>query len=189
MEHVRTSRIDWAAELPAHDRWLRLVVRARLGEGQAVDEVMQELALAAVAARAPLLDPARLPAWLYRLAVRQVLLYRRRIGRQRKLVDRFLEYQAAGRPERHEPDPLDWLLRSERVQLVRSAVERLPPRDAEIVLLKYGENLSSRALAERLGVSVSAVEARLCRVREKLRSRLARAASLEFAPSHADTNP
>src|SRR5262249_59483699 len=74
-------RIDWATSLAEHDRWLRAAVLARLGERQAVDEVMQEVALAAVAQRAPLTDPARVGAWLYRLAVRQALLYRRRRGR------------------------------------------------------------------------------------------------------------
>src|SRR5438132_7716422 len=63
--------IDWAATLAAHDRWLRTVVLARLGERQAVDEVMQEVALAAIAQRAPLHDLGRVGAWLYRLAVRQ----------------------------------------------------------------------------------------------------------------------
>ena len=68
--------VDWAAKLAEHDRWLRTIVLARLGERQAVDEVMQEVALAAVAQRAPLSDLARVGAWLYRLAVRQALLYR-----------------------------------------------------------------------------------------------------------------
>ena len=181
--------IDWAAELAAHDRWLRLVVRARLGDCQSVDEVMQELALAAVSARRPLRDPGRLPAWLYRLAVRQVLLFRRRLGRQRKLVDRFAEHQHPVTGVDPAPDPLAWLVRAERVQLVRSALDRLPPRDAEILLLKYAENLSSRELSERLGVSVSAVEPRLCRVREKLRGRLARAMRIDSEARPVETLP
>jgi RNA polymerase sigma-70 factor (ECF subfamily) len=181
--------IDWATELAAHDRWLRLVVRARLGDRQAVDEVMQELALAVVAARAPLADRSRLPAWLYRLAVRQVLIFRRRIGRQRKLLGRFAEHQAGGASHDEQPDPLHWLVRAERVELVRAALDRLPPRDAEILMLKYGENLSSRDLAQRLGVSVSAVEARLCRVREKLRSRLSRTLFPDSKPCPVETMP
>ena len=39
--------------------WLRTVVLARLGEPQAVDEVMQEVALAAVEQRSPLSDPEK----------------------------------------------------------------------------------------------------------------------------------
>ena len=81
--------IDWQAALAQHGGWLRTVVRARLGEPQAVDEVMQEVSLAAVESRSPLADPSKVAPWLYRLAVIQSLLYRRNQGRRRKLTDRY----------------------------------------------------------------------------------------------------
>ncbi len=165
-------RIDWAAELAQHDRWLRTVVFARLGERQAVSEVMQEIALAAVAQRAPLDDPARIGAWLYRLAIRQVLMFRRRQGRQRKLLDGYARNQAGTPRESGCHDPLDWLLQTERCALVRAALERLPRRDAEILLLKYSESWSYRVLADHLGISESAVETRLHRARARLREAL-----------------
>jgi RNA polymerase sigma-70 factor (ECF subfamily) len=164
--------IDWPAVLAAHGRWLRLVVLARLGERQAVEEVLQELALAAVAARRMPDDPARLPAWLYRLAVRQTLLYRRRHARQRRLVGRYADRLDATGFET-APDPLGWLIRDERARLVREALRRLPPGDAEILLLKYAEGCTAPELAARLGVSVAAVEARLHRGRCRLRAALA----------------
>src|SRR5262245_23735387 len=80
---------DWPALLAQHDRWLRTVVFARLGSGEGVDEVLQEVALAAVRQQAPLADVSKAAPWLYRLAVLQSLLYRRRHGRQRKPLDRF----------------------------------------------------------------------------------------------------
>jgi hypothetical protein len=46
--------IDWQMALSQHDRWLRTIVLARLREPQAVDEVMQEVALAAVKQAAPI---------------------------------------------------------------------------------------------------------------------------------------
>jgi RNA polymerase sigma-70 factor (ECF subfamily) len=165
--------IDWAAALAEHDRWLRTAVLARLGERQAVEEVMQEVALAAVAQRAPLAEPAKVAAWLYRLAVRQSLLYRRQQGRRHKLLGRFAlrAHPAGDAPQ--AADPLDWLVLDERKRLVREALRRLPARDAEILLLKYTEGWSYRALAERLGVAESAVEARLHRARGRLRDALA----------------
>jgi RNA polymerase sigma-70 factor (ECF subfamily) len=162
-------RIDWATTLAEHDRWLRAAVLARLGERQAVDEVMQEVALAAVAQRAPLNDPARVGAWLYRLAVRQVLLYRRRHGRQRKLIGSYAGSRRSNCGASTTPDPLDWLLQDERNGLIREALGRLPRRDAEILLLKYTEDWSYRELAAHLGVGESAVESRLHRARKRLR--------------------
>jgi RNA polymerase sigma factor (sigma-70 family) len=165
--------IDWAHELAEHDRWLRTVVYARVGEPQAVDEVMQEVSFAAVRQKAPINDPKKVAAWLYRLAVTQTLLYRRKQGRQRKLVDRFFRRIHAGEHDNRQTDPLTWLISEERRQRIRTAMKRLARRDAEILLLKYTEDWSYRDLAEHLGISESAVEARLHRARGRLRSELA----------------
>lgn len=169
---VAGPRIDWPAVLAAHDRWLRTVVYARVGEPQAVDEVMQEVSLAAVRQKAPLADPERVAPWLYRLAVRQSLLYRRSQGRRRRLIDRYTQRRPPADCD-GSPDPLGWLLAEERRRQVRVALERLPRRDAEILLLKYTEDLSYQQLAQRLGTSTSAVEARLHRARGRLRTELA----------------
>ncbi|MDR3639503.1 MAG: sigma-70 family RNA polymerase sigma factor [Isosphaeraceae bacterium] len=171
------SLIDWAAALAEHGRRLRTAVLARLGERQAVDEVMQEVALAAVAQRAPLAEPERAGPWLYRLAVRQALLYRRRVGRQRKLFGRYAERE--GIDGQRLSDPLDWLVRDERRQLVREALGRLPERDAEILWLKYSEGLSYRELAQRLGAAESAIETRLHRARQRLRDELSNRPAIE----------
>jgi RNA polymerase sigma factor (sigma-70 family) len=172
---VRSNQVDWRAALAEHDRWLRTVVMARLGERQAVDEVMQEIALAAVAQRAPLEDPTKVAPWLYRLAVVQTLLYRRKRGRGRKLVDRYAERLRPTDTD-DQADPLAWLLADERRRLVREALGQVPARDAEILLLKYSENWSYREIASRLGIGESAVEARLHRARAKLRGVLQAAA-------------
>jgi RNA polymerase sigma factor (sigma-70 family) len=166
------AEIDWQAELAKHDRWLRTVVCARLGEPQAIDEVMQEVSLAAVAQKAPLSDADKVAPWLYRLAVTQALLYRRKQGRRRKLTDRYAERNRPTEQDTREVDPLDWLMAQERREQIRKAVARLPRRDAEILMLKYTEDWSYRDLAEHLGISHSAVEARLHRARGRLRKEL-----------------
>jgi len=166
------AEIDWQAELVRHDRWLRTVVCARLGEPQAIDEVMQEVSLAAVAQKAPIADAGKVAPWLYRLAVTQSLLYRRKQGRQRKLTDRYAERNQPTEQDTREVDPLEWLLAEERRAQIRKAVARLPRRDAEMLMLKYTEDWSYRDLAEHLGISHSAVEARLHRARRRLREEL-----------------
>ena len=129
--------------------------------------------MAAVRQRAPLADPAKAAPWLYQLAVRQTLLYRRKQGRRRKLIDRYAQRNQPGEADDRQADPLGWLLAEERRAQVRAALSRLARRDAEILLLKYTEDWSYRPLAEHLGVSESAVEARLHRARQRLRNELA----------------
>jgi RNA polymerase sigma-70 factor, ECF subfamily len=166
--------VDWGAALAVHQGWLRRVVASRLGEPQAVDEVMQDVALAAVSQRSPLQNPARVAVWLYRLAVRHVLIYRRKSGRRRSLVDRYALKKGVCETD-GAPSPLGWLVRDERQQLVQEALRALPPRDAELLILKYSEGYSARELAERLGVTINTIEARLHRARHRLRVQLAQA--------------
>jgi len=173
------SEFDWQTALREHDRWLRTVVLSRTGERAAVDEVMQEVALAAVRQKSPLTDAARVGPWLYRLAVLQSLLYRRRQGRGRKLASRYAERLRDGQQAGRTPDPLDWLLADELRSGVRQALSRLPPRDVEILLLKYTEGWRYQQLAGRLGISESAVEARLHRARRRLRDALTAQAIIE----------
>jgi RNA polymerase sigma factor (sigma-70 family) len=173
------AAIDWSAVWAEHGRWLRTVVLARLGEPAAVDEVMQDVALAAVAQRAPIADCHKLPAWLYRLAVRQALMFRRRAGRQRRMVQRYADDVLPESVADGIRDPLAWLLVEEQRRLVRVALKRLPARDAEILLLKYTEDWSYRELARRLDISTGAVEARLHRAKMRLRAELAALDMLE----------
>jgi RNA polymerase sigma-70 factor (ECF subfamily) len=167
------ASIDWPAALGKHDRWLRTVAYWRLRDAHAVDEVMQEVALASVRQSAPLEDPSKVAPWLYRLTIRYVLLYRRSKGRQRSLMERYEARCHERAASDDPPDPLGWLLADERRKLVRAALEKLAERDAEILLLKYAENWSYCQIADHLGVSESAVESRLHRARARLRGELA----------------
>jgi RNA polymerase sigma-70 factor (ECF subfamily) len=169
-----SPKFDWNEILQRNERWLRCVILARLGEPQAVDEVLQEVSLAAVSQRAKLADPEKMGPWLYQIAVRQSLLFRRKMGRKRKLIDRYADRFQPHESDNRTVDPLSWLLADERRKLVRVALENLNARDAEILLLKYTEDWSYKQLAEHLSISASAVEARLHRARAKLRDELTR---------------
>lgn len=166
------DQIDWPVCLAQHERWLRGVILARTGEVQAIDEVWQDLAVAAVQQRAPIIDPDKIAYWLYRLAVIQSIRHLRQHARQRRRLSRI-----AARTTEHFSalgNPIEWVLTEERRRLVRIALSLLPGRDAEILLLKYHEHWSYRQIAEVLQISETAVDARLFRARQRLRSELAR---------------
>ena len=173
--HSSNGAIDWAAAVAAHRGWLRTVVYSRLGDSHAVDEVLQDVAVCAIQQQPVLTDRSKVPAWLYRVAVRQSLLHRRRLGRDKRRTQQFADRKQSETDGIHETsDPLRWLLADEERELVRSALESLKPRDRELLLLKYTENWTCRELAERLGIQVTAVETRLDRARQRLRRELAR---------------
>ena len=158
--------------LVEHRRWLATVLRARGVEASAVEELLQEVSAAAVERASRLRDPSKVAPWLYRIAVVTALQHRRRLGRKRKLEEKFAATQAATSVSA-EPDPLAWLLADEQRSLVRQAIASLPAKDAEILLLKHTADWSSRQLSQHLGISESAVDARLNLARKRIRSALA----------------
>ncbi len=166
---------DLAAALGEHGRWLRTVLSARGVERSALDDALQAVFAAAAQAMARGVVPRRTGPWLYRIAATHALEHRRRAGRRRRLLQRYAT--DGGAPaEAVDGDPLAWLMVEETQQLVRRAIALLGAQDAEILLLKYTEDWSYRELSLHLGLSESAVEARLHRARGRLRAALARVA-------------
>lgn len=157
---------DWSLHLEIHARWLRTAIIARSGDVSAADEIYQEVALAAIRQN-PEVSDAKVAPWLYRVAVRQALLYRRRLGRQRRLRERLSSDQPL--EGYGTAEPIAWLLADEQKQLIQNAIRQLHAKDAELLMLKYTENWTYRDLSEHLGISESAVETRLHRARQKLR--------------------
>ena len=170
-------QIDIDSLLQENNRWLRIAVYTRLRDPIAVDDVMQEVAVAVVKGIESVRDANRIRPWLYQVAIRQTLLYRRKLGRQRKAIptetnndtdtNRFDELS-----HRNEPTGIDWLISEERQQMIQQTLAELPRRDAEILLLKYIEGWKYQQIAEHLGLSTSAIEARLHRARSRMREKL-----------------
>lgn len=165
---------DWDQILRENLSWLRRILYVRLGEAEAVEECLQEVGMAAVRQAAPIRDPAKVGSWLYQLAIRQALLYRRKMGRKRNLLKRYAARQTPTESDENALDPLTWLLDRERAVAVRTALAELKPEDRDILLMKYAENWSYGQIAEQLGISHSAVEARLHRSRQRLRKEIER---------------
>ncbi|MCA9194701.1 MAG: sigma-70 family RNA polymerase sigma factor [Planctomycetales bacterium] len=164
--------IDPLTALPEHEAWLRTILMSRLGCREEVEEVMQEVAVAAANQSAKCEGVQRVGPWLYRVAVRQVMLLRRREGRRKKLMNRVMESQ--GLPTQTEmPEPIEFLLSQERQKRVRLAMSKISERDRQLLMLKYVDGLSYGEIAHRLGVTASSVQSRLHRARAQLRQRLA----------------
>lgn len=174
ISRAKGPAVDWTKLLVENGRWLRTVASARLGGNdlQAVDDVFQEVALAVCKQSDGPDDPTKVLPWLYRLTVRLALLHRRKQGRRNRLIERHAHRNARVLETAQTVDPLDWLIKAERAALVREALGRLNGRDSEILLLKYAERWTNRELADRLELTLGAIDARLHRARGRLRAEL-----------------
>lgn len=83
--------------------------------------------------------------------------------------ERRIEFEAA---DVHSPDTL--LSKEELRRRIICEIEALPEGYREVVVMRHMEGLSCKEMAELLGESSTAVEARLFRAREILRKRLKR---------------
>ena len=64
------------------------------------------------------------------------------------------------------------MMAEEKAVKIQGAIAALHQRDREILLLKYDQGWSYHDLTKQLGISHSAVEARLYRARQRLRQML-----------------
>jgi RNA polymerase sigma factor (sigma-70 family) len=158
-----------------NESWLRTVVRSRVPEPEEVEDIMQNIALALVRQKDTLAEINRLGSWLYQVAVRQVLMYRRTRGRRRRFEEGLVKRATTGAVDAvHTVGPVDRVLAAEQQQSVRVAMDRLNELDRQILWLKYSENWTYQELSEHLGVGEDTVEYRLSKARKRLRGLLSK---------------
>lgn len=155
-----------------HQAWLRTTLLARLGCAHEVEEVLQEVAIAAATQSAKREPVERVAPWLYRVALRQVMLFRRKAGRRKRLIENAARVTAERDTAGRTREPLDWLISLERQKEVQSAMRCMSERDRQLLMLKYVDGLSYGEIAQRIGVTASSVQSRLHRARALLREKL-----------------
>lgn len=141
---------------------LRLL-QARLGSREDAEDALQDLwlKLNGLAAR-PIADPA---AFLYRMAANQAT--DRRIAGQRREArdDAWHGVQPA---DDDHPDAERVLLARDRLARVEAVIETMPERMRTALRMFRLEEQPQRAIADRLGISVSGVEKLLQRAYKQI---------------------
>jgi len=96
---------------------------------------------------------ALLGTWLHRIGVNVCL---NRVASKKPDTEPL---DAAPRVDSHAPDPLHEVLREERAEAVRRAIETLPPKQRAALTLRVYQELSHEEIAKALGSTVGAVKA------------------------------
>lgn len=110
--------------------------------------------------------------WFYRILRNTCIqhLRKRRLRRSLPLVPTHPDGESFGEPpDRDAPLPEEIVSRDERSRRVGAALVRMPPRDAEILILKHFDGLSYKEIAEALAVPAGTVMSRLHAARRRLR--------------------
>lgn len=172
LSHTMESS-NWPELMQTHRAWLSSVIYARVRNSDAVEEVLQETALAASKQSQLEHDNNGVIRWLYRVAVRQAILHLRKQSRARQRTQIAMERNDASRNEKIlTENPLRILIATENRELVHRAMESLSAKDREVLMLKYYAGWTCNDAGLRLGVSPSAIKSRLLRARRNLRAEL-----------------
>ena len=168
--------------------YLRRMVAARLDRRVAArvdasDIVQETLADAALRLDDYLVTkPLPFFGWLRKLAGEHVIqAHRKHVLAQRRTVVRESRIPELSDDSAIEfarsfvaPDtsPSNRLLHQERDEKVMETLAALPDRDREVLVMRHFEHLSTAEIAEALGITEGAVEGRLLRAVQRLRSRV-----------------
>ncbi len=146
-----------------HTGMVLRVCRGVLGDHHSAEDACQATFLA-LARQARGVGRGAVAGWLYRVARR---IATRAATRAERLSARPLDLLNQA-PAPNQPDGLDPTL----IRLLHDEVARLPDRYRVPVLLCFFEGLTHQIAAERLGVPIGTLAARIARAKDRLRRRL-----------------
>jgi RNA polymerase sigma-70 factor (ECF subfamily) len=149
-----------------HSGLLYRVAFSVLRNSAEAEDVVQEVFLRVLRRQRELSGIIEIRPWLVRIALNLALDRRRRIR-----PDQMDEDFAAGLIAADLPAD-EQLAEAVRVRQVLAAVERLPAKERQAVLLSAIDDLSTTEIAAVLGKSESSVRSLLFRARNRLRDRL-----------------
>lgn len=142
-------------------------LRVRVGDESLAEELTAATFAQAFAKRHQLRNAAAFPGWLFRIAHNELAQhFRRRSNRGTVAVD--FDFLADLPAPGLEPDEV--IARQQQGQVMLRALLTLPPREQEILDLKFVAGLSNIQVAEATGLTPSNVGVIIFRALRKLRA-------------------
>ena len=177
---MRVKAGDQSAFKAIVERYQRRVINVGyrfLGNREDAEDVAQETFLKVYLSAKSYKPRAKLFTYLYTIVTRLALNRLRKKKRLRWFsLDQLERNGEVGIGQEVPADPADQpdqsLERAEREALVRRALDTLPAAQKTAVILSRYEGLSYKQIAEVMELSVSAVESKLHRAKQRLRKKL-----------------
>jgi RNA polymerase sigma-70 factor (ECF subfamily) len=140
-----------------------------VGSREVAEEIVQSVFLDLWLRRQQLVIRTSVRALLYRSARNRAIDNERHLAVARRWAD---DVELGDMDAEPVPDAQQRLESEEREQLIRSAIEILPPRTRTIVLMRWQQGMRLAEIAEVLGISVKGVEIQITRALRALRASL-----------------
>ena len=138
------------------------ITRGMVSQHMDVDDVVQNSLMKIVINLRHLRETDRFYGWVKSLVVREVLTYRRKIGRNREVS---LIGDAMG--ESRELQPQEAIFKAERDRRVQQAVKALPMHERDVVTRFYAGS-DVKEISCELDIAIGTVKSRLFSARKRL---------------------
>lgn len=159
-----------------HGQQARILILRIVRNREDAEDVLQDTYLKSFLHLVTFQSKSAFSTWLCRIAINSALMFLRK---RRYHPEVFVEssnpdFVGTINEVRDSSECLETcILRLERLERMRMAIERLPPKLRRVVKLRGREELALEEIAYRVNVSVGAVKARLSRARAILRESIA----------------
>jgi RNA polymerase sigma-70 factor (ECF subfamily) len=145
-----------------HEPELRAFVRSCCPNAQEVDDVMQEVSVAALRKFSTLDDHSAFGAWACLIARYELLSARRRFARDRLVLAEDVLALLADEGAEELP------LRQRQLRALDQCIEKLPRERRELALVAYAKGTTIREIAAQLGRTEGSLYQLLARIRSGL---------------------
>jgi RNA polymerase sigma factor (sigma-70 family) len=140
-------------------------ISAIIEQFEVVQDIEQEVWLAAFLALPTLQSPETFLAWIGRIATRYAWRWAQKQKIQAILLDAKLADDLVG-----TDDPLEHILQEEQGEAIDSLLRLATANEREVLMAFYLEELSIAEIVQRSGLSQAAIKSRLHEGRKRLRS-------------------
>jgi RNA polymerase sigma-70 factor (ECF subfamily) len=145
-----------------HETELRAFVRACCPKAQEVDDVMQEVSIAALRKFSTLDDHSAFGAWACLISRYELLSARRRFARDRLVLAEDIVELLTDEGAQELP------LRQQQLRALDQCINKLPPERRKLALAAYAKGTTIRELAAQLKRTEGSLYQLLSRIRKEL---------------------
>jgi RNA polymerase sigma-70 factor, ECF subfamily len=134
----------------------------------AADDIVQDVLLVLLNKLDAFRGDSSLSTWLTRVTINKCRSHQRKRWVRESLFSRHRSTRSSEESSGVDDQPI----RDDTNACVRAAVQSLAPRDREVIVLFYLEELSGKEIGRILRISSPAVDTRLHRARQRLKEKL-----------------
>ena len=138
---------------------------------QEAEDLTQEAFIKAFGALQSFNEEYAFSTWLMKIASNNCIDFLRKKKLRTQSIDEPVKYKDESLQfelQDHEPTPERNMLNTERSRMINDAIEALPKRYREVIVLRHKEEKSYEEIAELLHLPLGTVKARIFRAREML---------------------